>query len=83
MATFIYCHLVDLNHYTCSYATVLLVETSLLKAKLFYNLGRSVRTSETDSFFINLGMLELSYRFQTLYGIPIVVRYDLESKATL
>ena len=33
-----------------------------LKAKLFYNLGRSV----TDSSFVNLGMLELSYRFQTL-----------------
>ena len=38
-----------------------------LKAKLFYNQGRSVRPSVRPrriSFFVNLGMLELSYRFK-------------------
>ena len=30
--------------------------------------GPYVRPSETDSFFVNLGMLELSYQFQTMQG---------------
>ncbi len=38
-----------------------------LKAKLFYNLGRSASPSRL-ALFVNLGMLKLSYRFQTLNG---------------
>ena len=46
----------------------------LLKAKLFYNQGWSVRTTVRPyvshrelSLFVNLNRLELSYRFQTLH----------------
>ena len=46
-----------------------------LKAKLLYNKGRSVRPERT-AFFVNL---ELSY----CMVIPVVVRYELESIATL
>ena len=38
-----------------------------LKAKLFYNKGRSVRL-ERIALFVNLGMLELYYQLQTLHG---------------
>ena len=46
--------------------------------------GPSVLTSEMDSFFINLGMLEnCPIDFKRCMMIPVVVRYDLESVATL
>ena len=46
---------------------------------------KSVRTSvrlERISFIVNLGRLELSYRFQTLYANSYS-SYNLESVATL
>ena len=39
----------------------------LLKAKLFYNQGSSVRPKRI-AFFVDLGMLKSSYRFQTFHG---------------
>ena len=36
----------------------------IIKIKLFYNLGQSGRTREL-ALFIDLGMSELTYRFQT------------------
>ncbi len=42
---------------------------AFLKAKIFYNEGWSVRTSvrlERLALFVNIGMLKLSHRFQTL-----------------
>ena len=41
-------------------------ESTFINANLFYNNRRSERSSVRNSF-INLGMLELSYRFQTLH----------------
>ena len=40
----------------------------IFKSEAFLQIG-SVRTPRTDCFFVNLGMLESSYRFQTLHGV--------------
>ncbi len=45
---------------------------NLFKARLFNNKGWSVSPYVTDSFFfISLGMLELSFRFQTWYDVSL------------
>ena len=48
-----------------------------LKVKLFYN-----HKSVTDSFFVNLGMLNSPVDFKNCMMIPIGVRYELESETT-
>ena len=41
---------------------------NFFKAKLFFNLGQSVYTSVLQfALFVNLDMLKLTYRFQTLH----------------
>ena len=57
-----------------NYSNLTLYFLSFLKAKLFYNEGR---------LFVNLGMLDLSYRFQTVHGDSCSSYVQLESAATL
>ena len=51
-------------------------------AQAFLLLG-SVHSSVLLSLFVNLDMLESTYRFQTLMMIPVTIMYDLESVETL
>ena len=61
---------------------------AFLKANLFYNQDRSVRPTVRDRqlYFVNLGMLELSYRFKTLHGDSCIgcssqVRFEKRSNS--
>ena len=56
----------------------------MFNSLLYYSLCQSDHALfKEDSIIVDLGMLELSYRFQTSMRISVTVRYNLEDEAAL
>ena len=74
---------ISLTGYAVRFRNFLLFENinNIFDSLSFFKIR--VESSVRNGWLLNLRILKLSYRFQTLIMIPVTVQYDLESVTTL